>query len=121
MEKNQNLNMTIDDGEPFFCHEMSVNFNPMQVILDFKSITPRTDMRSKDRPVINVKHNVVMVDPFHAKRMLQLLNKVITDYESEFGTIEKPKAVAKAEKKMAKGQKSAKKDKKTVSSPSYFG
>ena len=67
MEKN--VNMTITDGEAFFAHELSVNFNPMQFILDFKCVTPRVDPRSKESIVLNMKHNVIMVDPFHAKRI----------------------------------------------------
>lgn len=115
---DKNVNISVDEGEPFFCHELSANFNPMQFVLDFKSITPRVDMRSKNSPIINIKHNVVMVDPYHAKSMVKLLNKVICDYEKEFGEIKKPKSIEKAEKKM---KTKADDDKKTVSAPSYFG
>jgi hypothetical protein len=87
-------------------------------MLDFKCITPRVDMRSKQSPVINIKHNVVMLDPYHAKRMLELLTKVVGDFEKEFGKINKPKAVEKMEKKM-KDKGSA--DKKTIAAPTYFG
>lgn len=115
---DKNLNVSINDGEAFFCHELSINFNPIQIIFDFKSITPRVDMRSKDRPSISLKHNVVMLDPFHAKRMQELLTKVIKDYEKDFGKIEKPKAVAALEKRMAeKGED----PKKAVEVPTYFG
>ncbi len=116
MEKN--VNISVDEGDAFFCHELSVNFNPVQFILDFKSVTPRVDMRSKNAPIINIKHNVVMVDPYHAKNMLALLTKVMGDYEKEFGKIEKPKAIEKAEKKMKVKDTE---DKKTISAPSYFG
>ncbi|MFC1741566.1 DUF3467 domain-containing protein [Nanoarchaeota archaeon] len=117
MEQPKNMNVHINDGEAFFCHEVSLNFNPMQVIFDFKCVTPRVDMRSKQGPVINIAHNVVMTDPYHAKRMLELLNRVITDYENEFGEIKKPKALEKMEKKI----KAKPVDKKTISAPSYFG
>ena len=116
MEKN--VNISVDEGDAFFCHELSVNFNPMQFILDFKSVTPRVDLRSKSSPVINIKHNVVMVDPYHAKNMLTLLTKVIGDYEKEFGEIKKPKAIEIAEKKM---KTKVDDDKKTISAPTYFG
>ena len=58
-----------------------------------------------------------MIDPFHAKGMLNLLTKVVSDFEKEFGKINKPKAVEKMEKKM----KNMNADKKTISSPTYFG
>ena len=115
--EQKNLNISVDEGDAFFCHELSINFNPMQFILDFKSITPRVDIRSKNSPIINIKHNVVMIDPFHAKKMLELLTKVVSDFEKEFGKINKPKAVEKMEKKM----KTMNTDKKTISSPTYFG
>ncbi|MFH1064623.1 MAG: DUF3467 domain-containing protein [Candidatus Woesearchaeota archaeon] len=119
-QKNiNNINISVDDGEAFFCHEMSISYNPMQLILDFKSVTPRVDMRSKQGPSISVKHNVVLLDPFHAKQMLHLLNKVVTDYEADFGEIKKPESIEKAEQKIKDRQANA--EPKTVSTPSYFG
>jgi len=118
MEQQKNVNISVVDGDAFFCHELSVNYNPLQFMLDFKCITPRVDMRSKQGPVINIKHNVVMLDPFHAKRMLELLTKVVGDFENDFGKINKPKAVEKMEKKMK--EKGADK-KTTVTAPTYFG
>ncbi|MFH2028171.1 MAG: hypothetical protein ABIJ08_03465, partial [Nanoarchaeota archaeon] len=53
------VNFGINDGDAFFAHEISVNFNPTQFVLDFKSITPRVDPRSNEGPVIALKHNVV--------------------------------------------------------------
>ena len=60
------ININIQDGEPIFAHEMSVNFTPTQFVLDFKCITPRNDPRSKTRASFLLKHSVVMVDPWHA-------------------------------------------------------
>ena len=114
----KNLNVSVNEGDAFFCHELSINYNPLQIILDFKTVTPRVDIRSKQGPIINIKHNVIMIDPFHAKRMLGLLSKVISDFEKDFGKINKPKAVEKMEKKM-KAKIST--DKKTISAPTYFG
>ena len=116
--EQKNLNVSVNEGDAFFCHELSANYNPLQVILDFKSVTPRVDIRSKQGPIINIKHNVVMLDPFHAKKMLELLTKVISDYEKDFGKIVKPKAVEKMEKKM-KSRNTG--DKKTIPAPTYFG
>lgn len=115
MEKKVNVN--INEGDAFFAHEVSMNFNPMQFSFDFKCITPRQDMRSSENAVIALKHNVVMVDPYHAKSIHELLGRVITDYEKKFGKIEKPKALKKIEKD---AKKKIKEDKKTTM-PSYLG
>jgi hypothetical protein len=122
MEQQKNLNVSVNEGDAFFCHELSLNYNPVQFVFDFKSVTPRIDVRSKQGPIINIKHNVVMLDPFHAKRMLGLLSKVIGDYEKDFGEIQKPKAIEKMEKKMGANKEPKKGEhKKTISAPSYFG
>ena len=68
MEKEQKqINLNINDGEPFFAHEVSMNFTPTQISMDFKCITPRTDPRSKG-PTFLLKHNVVMLEPWHGMR-----------------------------------------------------
>lgn len=115
-EHKEPINITINDGEPFFSHEMTVNFTPTQFTFDFKCITPRTDPRSK-KPSFLLKHNVVMVDPWHAKMILGVLNNVIRKYEEEYGTIKKPKPVEIAEKK----QKKAIKATQHTETPSYLG
>lgn len=94
----QPINININEGEPFFAHEVTINFTPLQVTLDFKCITPRSDPRSK-KPTFQLKHNVVMMDPWHAKSLIGVLSNVVERYEKEFGKITKPKAIAKAEKK----------------------
>ena len=115
MEKK--INLSISEGDSFFAHEISVNFNPTQFVLDFKNITPRMDPRSEEGPTLCIKHNVVLVEPFHLKKFSEFLNKRIEDYEKEFGKIEQPKAVEAYNKKMKK-QKPEKSDKQI---PSYFG
>jgi len=114
----EKINLNIQEGEPFFAHELSINFNPTQFIFDFKCITPRVDPRSQNKASISLKHNVVMVDPYHAKRVLELLEKVVKKYEGEFGKIEKPKSVKEFEKKRKKKSDDVKEEKTT---PSYFG
>jgi hypothetical protein len=127
-KEGKNINMTIKEGDSFFSHEVSINFSPMNFILDFKNITPRVDPRSNEGLVLHMEHNVVIVDPYHAKKIYELLGKVIGDYEKDLGKIEIPKAVQKHEENMKKnlkaaGKKSAKesKDSKKTMSPSYFG
>jgi len=115
MEKRK-MNVNIRDGQVFFAHETAVNFNPTQFIFDFKCVTPRIDVRSKEAPTIAIDHNVVIVEPYHVKRISELLNKIVKKYEKEFGKIEKPKALEKLEKK-----KKTKKDVKEKVIPSYFG
>jgi hypothetical protein len=120
MEEKKRLNLSINDGMDFFAHEVSVNFNPTQFILDFKSITPRMDPRSQEGATISLKHNIVMLDAYHAKKFNELLGNVIAKYEKELGKIEKPKAIAKAEKQGRKKGK-GKEKKEKVALPSYLG
>jgi len=114
MEKK--INLSIDEGKPFYTHEASINFSPTQFVLDFRCVTPRVDPRSNEAPTINILHNVVMTEPYHAKAIHELLGTMITKFEKEFGKIEKPEALEKMEKKRAKEPKQS----ETVA-PSYFG
>ena len=119
MEESQKVNMSISEGEVFFCHEVSINFNPTQFVFDFKSVTPRIDPRSADKATIALKHNVVLVDAYHAKQISELLIDVLKKYEADFGKVEKPKALQTFEKKNNKKIKESDKDK--TKAPSYFG
>ena len=116
-EQQKKINLSINEGAEFFAHELSINFNPTQFIFDFKCITPRNDLRSKEVPHLNIKHNVILTDVFHAKQIYELLGKVLGDYEKKYSKIEMPKALKKA-KKQAKD-----KDKKSTkeSIPAYLG
>ena len=118
MPEKKQINFGIDDGKEFFAHEMSINFNPTQFIFDFRSVTPRIDPRSRETPFVSLKHNVIMVDPWHAKEVMRILGNAVQKFEDQFGKIEQPKAVKKYLKK-------AKKQKKEVSqktqTPSYLG
>jgi hypothetical protein len=119
MEK-QKINMNIGDASSdFFAHEASINFNPTQMIFDFKCITPRVDPRAKESPVINLKHNVVMLDMFHAKKFHELLGNIIKKYENEFGKVDVPASLKILEKKKKKNDKKV--DEKTTTTPSYLG
>jgi hypothetical protein len=117
--EEKHINMSISDGNEFFAHEVSINFNPMQFIFDFKCITPRVDPRSKDAPTLALKHNVVLTDPYHTKKIAELLNDVIGKYEKEFGKIQMPKALEKMEKMRKEEIVPGKIDKSSV--PVYFG
>jgi len=118
MPEEQKINMNISDGNAYFAHELSINFNPTQFIFDFKNVTPRVDPRSREKASISLMHNVIMVDPYHAKQIYNLMEKIIKKYENEYGKIEKPESMKRFEKKHKKKMK--KSDTKT-DAPTYFG
>lgn len=118
-EEKKQINLNIDNGNDFFAHEMSINFSPTQFIFDYRSLTPRIDPRSREAPVLFLKHNVIMVDPFHAKRIFEILKTTIEDYEKQFGRIEMPKALKEHEKKAKKAIEN--KTSKKEAMPNYFG
>jgi len=109
------ISINISEGGAFFAHEMSANFSPTQIFLDFKMVSPRVDPRGKGKPSFLMQHNVVMLEPWHAKKIIEVMGEVVKKYEGEYGKIKKPKAVEVAEKKQ--------KDKKTTpeEAPHYFG
>jgi len=109
------ITFSINDGDAFFAHEASINFNPLQFSFDFKSITPRTDVRSKTSAVFALKHTLVMMDVFHAKDFLRVLSEALKKYETVFGKIKKPDALVKAES-IKSGDK-----KQPSNAPVYFG
>ena len=113
------INFGIQDGDTFFAHEVSANFNPTQFVLDFKNITPRVDPRSNEGPVVSIKHNVILMDVYHTKKFVEFLNNRLKDYEKEFGKIETPNAVKVIEKKRKAEAKD--KNKESVDVPTYFG
>lgn len=117
MASEKKLSMNIEDGLEFFAHETSINFSPTQFVIDFKNITPRIDPRAGKDPVVVLRHNVILLDPLHAKRLAELLLDVVGKYEKEFGKIEKPKPVIKHEKKLKRKSKKQ----KTLPTPEYFG
>lgn len=105
MEKQEiNVNVDIDNGEDFFAHEATISYNPLQFIFDFKSMTPRSDQRQQQngQVILRLKHNVVMVDPLHAKRLAEGLNISLKRFEEQFGIIETPKALVAFEKQNKK-------------------
>ncbi len=104
------INFTINEGTSFFAEEIAVMHNPVKFIIDFKSITPRFDMRNREMQPMVLTHNVVQIDPYVAKDFLKVLKNVVTQYEKQFGTIKKPKGV---EQKKVKVEKSE--------TPNYFG
>ena len=117
----EQINLNIVEGDPFFAHEVSINFTPTQVVLDFKCITPRVDPRSKARPSFQMKHNVIMLEPWHAKAILDVMENTIKKFEEQYGKIQKPKSVIAAEKKQKAQQKHPAEHAGTTAAPSYLG
>ena len=97
------LNVRIKDGEQFYSNESSINFNPSEIVLDFKCMTHTHDLA--DRRSLILKHNLVILNPYHAKSFLAMLIKVVKDYESKFSEIKKPDSMKKAEKIVKREQK----------------
>jgi hypothetical protein len=110
------LNFSISDGPEFFAHEVTINFNPTQFIMDFKCVTPRSDPRSREGQIIALKHNVVLLDVYHAQKLHELMGSIIERYQKEYGKIKKPKAIEAAEKRKVKDVKIER-----GSIPSYLG
>lgn len=117
MEKK--INVDIDNGTVFFADEVAIIHNPTKFIVDFKSITPRVDLRSKDFQPVVLKHNVVMMDPFTMKSFLEALSNNVQNYEKKFGKITEPKELKKMRSLAGRGKKKQKADSMDV--PSYFG
>jgi hypothetical protein len=119
MEQGKKINLSINEGSAFFAHEASINFSPTQFILDFRCVTPRVDPRSNEAPTIHMTHNVIMTEPYHAKKIYELLGNMLNKYEKEFGKIDKTKAMKTMDKKRKGDMKE--KESETKTAPSYFG
>ena len=119
-DEMKKINFNINDGEAFYTNEMSITFGPAQFAFDFKNISPRVDMRSQDgSKTFVLKHNVIIIEPFQIKQFAKVLNDAIARYEKEFGSIEIPEAIKKAEAELKKLQKQESSISHDV--PSYFG
>lgn len=117
-QETTQINLRIKDGEQFYANESSINFNPSDISLDFKCVTHTHDLAN--RRGILLRHNVVILAPFHAKNFVAMLNKAIKDYEEKFGEIKKPEHLKRAEKIVKKEQKK-REENKQESSGTYFG
>ena len=116
MEKEQKqVNVRVKDGDPFLAHETTINYNPTEFVFDFKCITPLQEL---NQPSMLIKHEIVLLSPWHAKALLAAIDRVIKDYEKKFGEIKKPAELEKAEKMMKKQQKEST---NTTQVENYFG
>ena len=115
MEQEKKIGLSINEGGAFYAHEASINFSPLQFILDFRCITPRIDPRNNEGPTLHLIHNIVMMDPYHTKQIYDSLGTMITKYEKDFGKIEMPQAMKIVQKQKKRA------DKEDNSAPTYFG
>jgi hypothetical protein len=123
-EQKKELSVRVKDGEQFYSNETSIHVNPSEIVFDFKCINQVQDISNLNAVVL--KHNLVIMTPQHAKSFVNILSRVIKDYEEKFGLIEKTKYQKKADEIVKKAVKDAeKKDKKETiiksSGESYFG
>lgn len=101
------------DENPMFAHEFTINLQPGQCSIDFKSITPQSGPGGTPAQVM-MNHKVVMLDAWLAKVLAEKLQATIADYEKKFGKIEQSKAFLKA-------QQEAQQSATTFEKPSYMG
>jgi len=125
-KKEVKLNLSIDDGGPgFFAHEISVEMNPSQAVLDFKNVTPRIDQRNQQGlKVMKMVHNAIIVEPLLLKEMSMILTNVVKAYEDKFGEITKSDATLKMEEEFKKEMEKIKKQQKDSTKPesvNYMG
>jgi len=113
---NKKVKFDIVNGRSFFADEVGVIHNPLKIIFDFRSITPRVDIRNNEYQTLVLEHNVITMDPFVAKKMLDLLKNNIKNFEKEFGKIEQPESIKKLE-----AESKTNKTKSVKHSPTYFG
>jgi hypothetical protein len=97
--EDKKIKFEIDNGQSFFADEIGIIHNPLKIMFDFKSITPRVDIRNQEFQPLVLRHNVVMMDPHTAKTFLEILKKNLDDYEKQYGKIEMPKQLKKMNKK----------------------
>ena len=116
MESKQPLHISVTDGEPFFANESTIHFNPTQFVLDFKCISPRMDQRNPQGTTMVMHHNVVLLEPWHMKMLHAVLSESLKRFETEFGTIEKPKAIELWEKRHQHEPAPA-----SIKAPDYLG
>jgi len=116
----QQVNIRVKDGDQFYANETSINFGPVEFSIDFKCISHLQDIANHNAMML--RHNIVILTPFHAKSFLEVLQRSVKEYEDKFGTIKKPAELDKAEKIFKKEQnKILKEEKLENTSNTYFG
>ncbi len=99
---DQQFGITFKDSSMFFADEVFMSSQPGKFFLDFKNISPRSDMPKQIRTV--VEHSTVRLDPYLAKNFWEKFGNLIKDYEKKFGKIKRPKEFDIAERSAKKGK-----------------
>ncbi len=120
-DNEKKVKFDIDNGQVFFADEIGIIHNPLKIMLDFRSVTPRVDIRNQEFQPLVIKHNVIMMDPYTAKTFLDIFKQNIANYEKQFGKIVKPDALKRMEKKNKKQAKISGKIGKSEKAPAYLG
>lgn len=91
MNKPQDLklNITPDVAQGTYSNLAIISHSPTEMILDFAQMLPGS-------PEANIRTRVIM-NPVHAKRLLNALADNIKKYENNFGTIKEPMAPGNAD------------------------
>lgn len=118
MKEEKQINLRIKDENQFYSNETTINFGPIEFVLDFRCATHIQDIPNHKAILLN--HNVIILTPYHAKSFLNVLNKAVKDYEDKFGIIKKPNEVKKAEKLFDKEKKKLE-VKEEDKNEAYFG
>ncbi len=94
---------SVSDGdELFLTNQADVRFFPDYFRIDFKQVNQvinRVGELKSENIVIN--HRFIVLTPLMMKQLVVLLNKVLSDYEKQFGEItlpKTPKSVKKTKK-----------------------
>ena len=103
--EEQGMRLDVADAGPeFFADEVAISHSPVKFVIDFKSITPRLDMQGQ-QPRHVLKHNIIKIDTFLAKDLIDVLKKNVEKYEKQYGKIEKPKQLERGKKERKKAKK----------------
>jgi len=102
------------DSSPLLANEFALTHDPLHFLLDFKSVVSQFSPGANEQVVV-VTHKVVLLEPFHAKQLIEYLSTQVASYEKNFGTITKSAAVEKAEAMMTNAPVAA------TERPNYLG
>ncbi|MCQ2260719.1 MAG: DUF3467 domain-containing protein [Bacteroidales bacterium] len=82
-QQNLKLDLSAEVAQGTYSNLAIISHSPTEIILDFAQMLPGT-------PNATVRSRVLM-NPVHAKRLLNALADNIQKYEQNFGSIEEPK------------------------------
>lgn len=88
-QQNLKLDLSAEVAQGTYSNLAIISHSPTEIILDFAQMLPGT-------PNATVRSRVLM-NPVHAKRLLNALADNIQKYEQNFGSIEEPKVPINAD------------------------